>query len=389
MQRTLIWDLPTRVFHWALAASFALAWLTAESDTRLPVHVFLGYLMLGLVGFRLLWGFAGSHFSRFANFWFGPRDAWVYLKQVATGRAQRHVGHNPTGSLAIYVMLGLVVAVALSGVLTLGAEEQQGLAAGWVNFAQAKLLKKTHEAAATLMLGMVMVHIAGVLVESLLHRENLARAMLNGVKLAEPGTPAARARPLVAGLMLLAMLGFGGWWFSYAIGKPLHNQAPQVKFVGSALPDNPQWRDECASCHAAFYPSLLPTRSWQQMMAEQDKHFGTDLGLAAPTTATVLKFLENNSADHHLTEAGLKIDQSLPKTATPERITDTPYWIKKHRDIAAADWANPLVKSKNNCAACHSDAEAGTYEDGAMQIPKVPLTASLGAPAAAGAASQP
>ena len=122
---------------------------------------------------------------------------------------------------------------------------------------------------------------------------------------------------------------------------------------------------------------------------DRDKHFGTDLGLDAPTTATVLKFLENNSADHHLTEAGLKIDQSLPKNATPERITDTPYWIKKHRDIAAADWANPLVKSKNNCAACHSDAEAGTYEDGAMQIPKVPLTASLGAPAAAGAASQP
>jgi hypothetical protein len=123
-----------------------------------------------------------------------------------------------------------------------------------------------------------------------------------------------------------------------------------------------------------FYPALLPKRSWEKMMADQSQHFDTDLGLDAPTTAAVLKFLVDNAADGHQTEAAFKIDESIPKEATPLRITETPYWIRKHREIAAADWANPLVKSKSNCAACHIDAEAGTFEDGAMQIPKAPAS---------------
>lgn len=366
MQRTLIWDLPTRLFHWSLAASFALAWLTSESDPWLAVHVFAGYLMLGLVGFRVLWGFVGSHFSRFASFWFGPGEALAYLKEVAKGRAARHVGHNPTGSLAIYALLTLSVLVAVSGILTLGGEEQQGLAAGWLGFSQAELLKELHEASAMLMLLLVFGHIAGVLVESFLHRENLARAMLSGFKQAEPNTPRARAHTLVAVLLLLAILAFGGWWFDYA------NEAPHQKFVGKPLPDNKIWREECGSCHGVFYPSLLPARSWEKMMAEQNQHFGSDLALDHATTATVLGFMVDNSADQHLLEAGFKIDQSVPKSAAPQRITETPYWVKKHRDIAASDWANPMVKSKSNCAACHADADLGTYEDGAMQIPAAP-----------------
>ena len=92
MQRTLIWDIPTRLFHWTLATSFALAWLTSESDTWRSVHVFAGYLMVGLVGFRVLWGFAGSHFSRFSSFRFGPGEAMTYLKQLVSGRAPRQIG---------------------------------------------------------------------------------------------------------------------------------------------------------------------------------------------------------------------------------------------------------------------------------------------------------
>lgn len=388
MQRTLIWDLPTRLFHWTLASSFAIAWLTSDGDQWQAIHVFAGYLMLGLVGFRLAWGFAGSHFSRFASFWFGPKEAFDYLKQVAKGHAPRHVGHNPTGSLAIYVLLAMSIAVGLTGILTLGGDEQQGMAAGWLSFSQIKWLKKLHEAGAILMLLVVIGHITGVVVESILHKENLARAMVTGFKQADASTPQTNARPLVAVLMLLAMLGFGGWWFAYAIDRQIDAQTwhtklesgvieePHVKFVGKQLPDNTQWRDECGSCHAVFYPSLLPARSWEKMMAEQDKHFGTDLGLDAATTAAVLKFMTDNAADQHLTEAGFKIEQSVPKDSTPLRITETPYWVNKHRDIAATDWANPLVKSKSNCAACHSDADDGSFEDGAMHIPDAPAKAT-------------
>ena len=117
------------------------------------------------------------------------------------------------------------------------------------------------------------------------------------------------------------------------------------------------------------------------MMAGQDQHFGSDLALDAATSAAVLKFMVDNAANQHRTEAGFKIDQSVPKDTTPQRITETPYWVKKHREIAAADWADPLVKRKSNCAACHADADLGTYEDGAMQIPKAPQAAVPATPA--------
>lgn len=384
MQRTLIWDLPTRLFHWTLAASFALAWLTSEGDRWRSIHVFLGYLMLALVVFRLVWGFAGSHFSRFASFWFGPKEALDYLKQVMAGHAPRHVGHNPTGSMAIYILLVLALLVGLSGIVTLGGDEQQGPAAGWFTFAQVQVIKKLHDLGATLMLLVVFGHITGVVVESVLHKENLARSMLNGFKQASPGTPHATAHTGVAVAMLLAMLGFGAWWFYYAIDRQIDDQSwhvklesgvgeePHVKFVGKPLPDNAQWRDECGACHAVFYPALLPARSWQKMMAEQDQHFGTELGFDAATTEAILKFMVDNAAEKHAVEAAFKIEQSIPKDATPLRITETPYWVKKHSDVKASDWANPLVKSKSNCAACHSDADDGWFEDAAMHIPAAP-----------------
>ena len=386
MQRTLIWDLPTRLFHWSLVLSFAGAWLTSDGDQWRAIHVFLGYLMLALFGFRVLWGFAGSHFSRFASFWFGPKEALDYLKQVATGHAKRHVGHNPTGSLAIYFLLALVVVIGVTGVLTLGGDEQQGIAAGWASFAQIQTLKKLHEVVAILMLLVVIGHITGVVVESVQHKENLARSMVTGTKLADAGTPVAKRHTGVALILLTLIVGFGLWWFDYAVDRHLDRQPwfsgaeadastePRVKFVGRQLPDNTQWRDECGSCHAVFYPALLPARSWQKIMAEQNQHFGTDLGLDAATSAAVLAFMMANSADQHQIEAAFKIEQSIPQDVTPLRITETPYWVNKHHEIAAADWASPLVKSKNNCVACHSDAEMGTFEDAAMQIPKQPAS---------------
>lgn len=380
MQRILIWDVPTRLFHWTLALSFAGAWLTTESDRWLSVHVFLGYLMVGLVAFRVVWGLAGTRYARFASFWYGPKAAWKYLREVLSGHAPRHLGHNPTGSLAIYALLLLTLVVSLSGFLTLGGEEQQGAMAGWTAVVQSRTFKKLHEFSAMLMLLLVLAHLAGVAVESLLHRENLARSMLTGTKLADSQTPPVQPRWWVAGLLAVLMAGFGGWWFFYALHAPLEKtlgrpegsfQTPGVAFVGAKLADNAQWREECGSCHVAFHPNLLPTRSWQRLMAEQQQHFGADLALDAPTTTALLTFLTSHSADSRATEASFKIDRSIKPGDTLLRITETPYWVKKHRDIAPAYWTSPQVKSRSNCTACHSDAEAGTFQDAAMHLPRL------------------
>lgn len=380
MQRTLIWDLPTRLFHWTLALSFIGAWLTHEADAWLSVHVFLGYLMLGLVVFRVIWGFAGTYYARFSSFWFSPGQAWSYLRDVMSGQAARHIGHNPTGSLAIYLLLLLTLVVGATGFFTLGVEEQHGAAAGWLNISQGRFFKKLHEFSAILMLLLVIGHLIGVVVESLLHKENLARSMLIGTKLADQDAVRAKARPGVALLLLALMLAFGIWWFFYAVHASLEGKlpdmpggkTPHVAFVGPKLADNAQWREECGSCHLAFHPTLLPSRSWVRLMNEQGQHFDSDLGLDAATLAALLSFMTGNAAERHQTEPATKIDLSLKADVTPLRITETPYWIKKHRDIAQADWDSPLVKSKSNCAACHLDAEDGTFEDAAMRIPKRP-----------------
>jgi hypothetical protein len=104
-------------------------------------------------------------------------------------------------------------------------------------------------------------------------------------------------------------------------------------------------------------------------MAEQDRHFGTDLALDPAVAAPVLAFLVRNAADSSPTEAAFKINRSVPAGSTPLRITETPYWVTKHAGIDAAVWQRPTVKGKADCAACHVDANAGTYEDSAMRLP--------------------
>jgi len=379
-QRILVWDVPTRVFHWLLVASFTGAWLTSESDEWLSLHAFFGYLMFGLIGFRLIWGVAGGHYARFASFAYSPMKGLAHLGKVIAGQDPRYVGHNPAGSQAIFLLLGLGLAACITGVYVQGAEEQQGMAAGWAGHALGNLVKGGHEAAATLMLLVVAGHVVvGVALESWLHKINLPRTMVTGMKAAAEGTPASKPYRLVGALLLAAAVAFGIWWFFYALDATVDKhfthedaaaEAPHVAFVGRALAGDPQWREECGSCHLAFHPGLLPARSWQKLIAEQDRHFGADLALDAPTRAALLAFAESNAAGRNATEASFKINRAVRAEDTPLRITQTPYWIRKHRDIAASDWLLPRVKSKINCAGCHQDAEAGTFEDAAMRIPR-------------------
>ena len=130
MKQVLVWDTPTRLFHWLLVICFAGAWVSSSSDRWLSIHIFLGYLMLGLIAFRLVWGLVGGRYARFTSFVASPRAAWHYLHDLLAGRDRQHLGHNPAASLAIIAMLVLGVAVALTGMFTQGGEERQGAVPG-------------------------------------------------------------------------------------------------------------------------------------------------------------------------------------------------------------------------------------------------------------------
>lgn len=200
----LVWDLPTRVFHWLFAACFAGAWWTAEGERLRLVHLSLGYTLGGLLAFRLVWGLVGTRYARFADFVRGPQAAWRYLRALAAGRRPHHVGHNPAGAWAIVGLLALGGAIVASGV----AMERGGLD-----------LEDLHEGLASTMLALVGLHLAGVVVGSLAHRENLARAMLTGRKRGVPAEAIRRAWAPLGALLVAAVLGF--WvlqWVSSPVG---------------------------------------------------------------------------------------------------------------------------------------------------------------------------
>lgn len=178
-----VWDPFVRVFHWGLAGAFFIAYLSG--DAWLDLHTLAGYTAFGLILARLPWGVVGTRHARFTDFVRPPRVALAYVRDLLLGRAKRHLGHNPAGGLMILALLVTLPLVALSGMALLGAEEGAGplarLMAGSPHWL-AEGVEGLHEFLANLVLFMVGLHIFGVLVESLLHRENLIRAMFTGAK---------------------------------------------------------------------------------------------------------------------------------------------------------------------------------------------------------------
>jgi cytochrome b len=193
--RILVWDVPTRVFHWLLAGSFVGAFLTAESERFRDLHVLLGYTLLALIGFRLVWGVIGTRYARFRSFAFRPSQVLAYLWSLLRGAPPHYVGHNPVGSWVIYALL-------LTGLIS-GAS---GYAV--YNEFGGEWLEELHEGAANGMLMLVAVHVAGVLVSSLLHRENLVRAMINGYKHGEAGQGVRHAHWLIGAVLLGGAVAF-------------------------------------------------------------------------------------------------------------------------------------------------------------------------------------
>ena len=214
-QRVLVWDVPTRVFHWLLVLSFTGAYLTAESELDRDIHVVLGYTLLGLLAFRLLWGVFGTRYAQFRSFLFKPGEIVAYLLSMLKGKPAHYLGHNPLGSVSVWLLLGLGILSGVSGVLTfqdIGGD----------------MLEEMHELTSNAMLAVVLIHIAGVVVSSLLHRENLVRAMVTGFKYAEPEQGIRRSYLWLGVIMLIAVVAFWVIYPAIALATPSAETA-QVK----------------------------------------------------------------------------------------------------------------------------------------------------------------
>lgn len=164
-----VWDILVRVFHWGLVAAFITAYASAEEWDAL--HEIAGFTVMGLVAFRLLWGFVGSRHARFADFIYRPKTVLTFLKDSIKLRGKRYLGHNPAGgAMVIALLLDLVVITGTGFMMTTDAFWGQH----WV--------KEIHEIAVNGGLILVALHLAGVVLASFEHRENLVRSMVTGKK---------------------------------------------------------------------------------------------------------------------------------------------------------------------------------------------------------------
>ncbi len=199
MATVKVWDIAVRIFHWSLVVAFATAYLSGDENELL--HANAGYVIIGLLAFRVIWGFIGTKHARFADFIYSPAKIFAYARSLANGSPSHYLGHNPLGGIMVIALLISLSLACFSGLKLYAAEDGKGPLANAGSLsviscayaheggehpmrdkAGAEFWEEIHELFVNVSLGLVGLHIVGVVVSSLLHREKLVKAMITGNK---------------------------------------------------------------------------------------------------------------------------------------------------------------------------------------------------------------
>jgi cytochrome b len=368
-----IWPKSIRIFHWLLVTLIASIFITAEKDQWLNYHIYLGYITLGLISWRIIQGFYGSFYLRFKNFVVSQKEQVDYLQDLSKLKPPSHIGHPPPAGWMIVGFLVMIIVIGLSGIMTYAGEERHIFWGFQVSNNLGKVFKVIHEGSSTILGGMIFLHVCGVLVDSVLHRKNLTKSMITGQKQVSESQFKEYQKnykpsswPIWTFFLLGCIVGVILLVANQQTNQiSLKKQSPIKISKAEKL-----WKDECGSCHQTYHPSLLPVRSWKKVMKQLDSHFGDDASLEEKDTQIITSFLIKHSAEFSTMEAAYKINRSIPKNVTPIAITTTAYWVKKHDEIERETYKRSSIKSKANCLACHSDAISGEYEDDLISTPK-------------------
>jgi len=200
----LLWDLPTRIFHWAIVICLPLSWWSAENENY-ELHQWLGYTVIVLVVSRVLWGFAGSRHSRFADFLVGPRRVVAYLRGLEAAGA----GHNPLGGWSVLVLLALLLLQAISGLFNSDDVLFSGPLYYAANSEWRDIMGLVHEVAFDALLAFVGLHILAVVYHQYWRKEPLLQAMMRG---SAPGRSGREAPvPLWRALLIASLAAFALW----------------------------------------------------------------------------------------------------------------------------------------------------------------------------------
>lgn len=204
-----VWDLPTRIFHWLLVLAVTGSVISAKiAGNAMVWHFRLGYLVLTLLVFRVLWGLVGGRWSRFVNFIYAPATVWRYLRGKAAPQEHLDVGHSPTGAASVFALLGLLLLQLGTGLVADDEIANQGPLNRFASSDTVVQATSWHKSwGQWLLLTLITLHVVAILFYLLKKRINLVRPMLSGDKFLPPQTPAsADGRPQrVRALVLVAV----------------------------------------------------------------------------------------------------------------------------------------------------------------------------------------
>ena len=209
-----VWDPLVRIFHWSLVLAFTIGFLTG--DEKNTTHIYAGYVVLGLISFRIVWGLIGTRHALFSDFIYSPTRVLQYLRELLENKPKHYTGHNPAGGWMVILILISLFVVSWSGLKVYAQEEGKGpLASNYLNVSMISIARadsddkdddeeheyleyygengeeeregeifweELHEGSANFMLLLIILHVLGVLISGVIHDENLVKAMITGFK---------------------------------------------------------------------------------------------------------------------------------------------------------------------------------------------------------------
>lgn len=207
-----VWDLPTRLFHWLLVIGVFAMWLTADVLDRLGLHMQIGIALLGLIIFRIVWGFIGSHSSRFTHFIRSPKTILAYIKS-----SQKNVwlGHNPLGALSVIAMMLAIVVQIGTGLFANDQIYNEGPFSDYVSENMQDLMSEIHQINFYILLGLIALHLAAIAFYTIKKHEPLVRAMITGKRVLKPEQQIQNPNLRFAGpiaFVIAAGFGVGAWY---------------------------------------------------------------------------------------------------------------------------------------------------------------------------------
>nr|WP_321267223.1 cytochrome b/b6 domain-containing protein [uncultured Sulfurimonas sp.] len=377
--QVFVWPIYTRIIHWSMATSFALAFIFSLKENLLNLHVAVGIIFGLMLVYRIIWGFVGPRYATFNTFQLSlPKLKFYFVEKVQNRWRQIPAGHNPASSWFTLIVLSLGSIISITGLLLYGIQEGKGYL-GFLNdhyYMYMDLLFDIHMYLSYTLLVWVIIHISGVLVEQFYHKTGMFFAMITGYKRTKgiDSNPAKYKSSLSYIFLIVSAMVF----FVSVDGRNnpfVVSKYDQINYEK----ESPVYAHKCGTCHKPYPPFMLPTSSWERIQEGLKNHFGekisptmkkNDNRISLNEQKNIFEYLKKNSADKNTREISVKVMKSLDGARGRKSITKIQYWKDVHADIPFHVFKSKEVKRKANCFACHKNFDKGMLEDIDIKIPR-------------------